>query len=241
MDDDVLGLWDRAARAYSESRRDGPLSESEAIYGPALDELVGEVAGRRILDAGCGDGHHARALSARGARVTAVDGAPAMLALAGARSPDPRIRYVQADLLAPLPFRDASHDLVVSTMVLMDLHRIDVTIAEIARVLVRGGGLVFSITHPAFYCSDWVVVDGVKRHKAVADYLTPRAEAQSFWGRTLHFHRPLGDYVDELGRHGLAIVALREPRPSPDQMLLHPEWERHLRIPSFLVARALRL
>ena len=241
MADDVIELWDRAARAYSESRRDGPLSESESIYGPALDELMGDVAGRRVLDAGCGDGHHARALARRGARVTAVDGAPAMLALAAERPPDPRIRYVRADLLAPLPFRDASHDLVLSTMVLMDLPRIDVPIGEIARVLVRGGALVLSIPHPSFFCSPWVVVDGVRRHKAVADYLTPRVETLSFWGRTLHFHRPLGDYVDELGRHGLAIVALKEPRPSEDQLRRRPEWERHLRVPSFLVARAIRL
>src|SRR5262245_35171610 len=128
MADDVIALWDRAARAYRESRRDGPLAESESIYGPALDELLGDVAGRRVLDAGCGDGHHARALADRGARVTAVDGAPAMLALAGERPHDPRIRYVRADLLAPLPFRDASHDLALSTMVLMDLPRIEVTI-----------------------------------------------------------------------------------------------------------------
>ena len=126
-------------------------------------------------------------------------------------------------------------------MVLMDLPRIDVSIGELARVLVPGGALVFSITHPAFYCSDWVVVDGVRRHKAVADYLTPRVMAQSFWGRTLHFHRPLSAYVDELGRHGLAIVALKEPRPSEDQVRRQPEWERHVRVPSFLVARALRL
>jgi SAM-dependent methyltransferase len=164
-----------------------------------------------------------------------------MIALAAQQSHGARIRYVQADLLAPLPFRDASHDLVLSSMVLMDLPRLDVVIGEFARVLVPRGALVFSITHPSFFCSDWVVVDGVKRHKAVGDYLTPRVEALSFWGRTLHFHRPLGEYVDELERHGLAIVSLKEPRPSEDQVRRHPEWERHTRVPSFLVARATRL
>jgi 2-polyprenyl-3-methyl-5-hydroxy-6-metoxy-1,4-benzoquinol methylase len=76
-----LSYWERAAAAYSASRQGGPLALS-ALYEPVVDALVGEIAGRHVLDAGCGDGHLARILAARGARVIAIDGSRAMLALA---------------------------------------------------------------------------------------------------------------------------------------------------------------
>jgi ubiquinone/menaquinone biosynthesis C-methylase UbiE len=83
--------------------------------------------------------------------VTAIDGSPEMIARAA---------------------RDAQEaGLVLANMVLMDIPRIDVAIMEFARVLTRGGAFVFSLTHPCFFCSDWVHDDqGTKLHKAVRDY-----------------------------------------------------------------------
>jgi 2-polyprenyl-3-methyl-5-hydroxy-6-metoxy-1,4-benzoquinol methylase len=42
-------------------------------------ELLAPAPGMRALDAGCGAGHHARALAARGLAVTAIDFSPRML------------------------------------------------------------------------------------------------------------------------------------------------------------------
>lgn len=53
----------------------------------------------RLLDIACGDGRHAKALAARGFRVTGLDMSPAMLALAkdGVAGDNPE--FVQADML----------------------------------------------------------------------------------------------------------------------------------------------
>jgi hypothetical protein len=51
----ALQHWDRAASAYAAGRAAGPLTLS-ALYEPVIDDLLGEVAGKRVLDAGCGDG-----------------------------------------------------------------------------------------------------------------------------------------------------------------------------------------
>lgn len=124
-------------------------------------------------------------------------------------------------------------------MVLMDIPRVDVAIGEFSRVLTAGGALVFSLTHPCFFCSDWVQdADGAKLHKAVGDYLSPRVETLDFWGTTMHFHRPLSHYFDALTHHGFVIDALKEPTPTSEQVTRHPEWRHHQRVPSFLVARA---
>ncbi|GGO76695.1 hypothetical protein GCM10012289_54630 [Nonomuraea cavernae] len=46
---------------------------------PAMLELAGDVAGARILDVGCGAGHYATELLARGAEVVGVDGSATLL------------------------------------------------------------------------------------------------------------------------------------------------------------------
>jgi hypothetical protein len=51
----ALRCWDRAAPAYSASRSSGPLALS-SLYERVVEELLGEVRGKRVLDAGCGNG-----------------------------------------------------------------------------------------------------------------------------------------------------------------------------------------
>ncbi len=68
--------YDSFAEAYSAD------NETNLVNGhyerPAMLNLVGEVRGRRILDAGCGSGPLAAALHARGAIVTGFDRSAAM-------------------------------------------------------------------------------------------------------------------------------------------------------------------
>lgn len=64
-------MYDAFAGAYGSHARTSPYN---ALYDrPALLGLAGDVAGRRVLDAGCGPGIYAADLVARGAHVTAFD------------------------------------------------------------------------------------------------------------------------------------------------------------------------
>ncbi|MEU7590548.1 methyltransferase domain-containing protein [Micromonospora sp. NPDC049230] len=65
--------------------------------------LAGDVAGLRILDAGCGGGHYAAELVGRGAEVVAVDGSATLVRHARALLGD-RADVRQHDLDAPLKF-----------------------------------------------------------------------------------------------------------------------------------------
>src|SRR3954454_7131978 len=102
------------ATVYEEHASD---SAYNAHYDrPAVLALIGDVDGRRVLDAGCGPGLYAEELVARGADVVAVDGAEAMVELAEKRL-GAQATVLRADLNEALPFADDEFDLVVCPLV----------------------------------------------------------------------------------------------------------------------------
>jgi len=227
--------WNKAAAAYC-SRQD----ELTSIYQPIVDELLGDVSGKCVLDAGCGGGTYSRKLGSLGAIVTAIDGSAEMISIAERYPAEPNVEYRVVDITGTLPFPDGHYDLVLANMVLMDIPRIDLTIREYARILSDKGSLLFSITHPCFFCSDWVTDEkGQHLHKEISGYLTPKVEELSFWGKTLHFHRPLSHYFDTLAQSGFCVDLFKEPVPSEQALKEHPSWEFHRRVPSFVVIKAI--
>jgi len=148
---DAAGTRKRGSRAspaigphaYASWRGSRLGSITECIEQRLVVDLMGDVTGRRVLDAGCGDGALACAAAARGADVTGLDSDPAMLV--AARS---RLAQVGASVallegrLEQLPFHDASFDVVVSITVLGFVPDSARAVHEMARVLRPGGHLV---------------------------------------------------------------------------------------------------
>src|SRR5689334_25109504 len=103
--------YDTFAEAYT---AENDASLMNAYYErPATLALAGDVAGRRILDAGCGSGPLFAALRERGAVVTGFDQSAAMIEHARKRlGADADLRV--ADLAEPLPYPDDAFDDVVA-------------------------------------------------------------------------------------------------------------------------------
>ncbi|MBT8038911.1 MAG: class I SAM-dependent methyltransferase [Xanthomonadales bacterium] len=108
------------------------------------------VAGRRVLDAACGEGYGAALLADRAAAVTGVDLSAAAVAHAGERYRAPNLEFRQADCL-DLPFEDASFDAVVSFETLEHLQDHDRLLEEFSRVLQPDGFLLISTPDKAVY------------------------------------------------------------------------------------------
>src|SRR5215813_1078052 len=107
--------YDGFAEAYAASNENNLVN---AYYErPAMLALAGDVAGRRILDAGCGAGPLFAALRDRGAIVTGFDKSAGMLELARRRLGDEADLQV-ADLASPLPIPDDTFDDVTASLVL---------------------------------------------------------------------------------------------------------------------------
>lgn len=81
IEQQTRSAWDAYGRHHL--KRGTPLPDLERItWGPGVDgpgdEVLGDLAGLRVLDLGCGTGRHAAHLArAYGARVDGVDASPA--------------------------------------------------------------------------------------------------------------------------------------------------------------------
>ncbi|MBM3555640.1 MAG: methyltransferase domain-containing protein [Alphaproteobacteria bacterium] len=127
------------AASYA-SWRESPLGQiTDRLEQGLVFELAGPLAGRRVLDVGCGDGSLARAMATAGAAVTGLDSDPAQLA--EARRLGGAGEWVEGHA-ETLPFPDASFDLVTAISVLCFVADAKAAIAEMARVLKPGGRLV---------------------------------------------------------------------------------------------------
>jgi SAM-dependent methyltransferase len=80
MDEGLWDAYDRMGLSFQEHAAD---SAYNAHYDrPAVLTALGPVAGSRVLDAACGPGLYVRELLQRGAKVSAFDASPVMVALA---------------------------------------------------------------------------------------------------------------------------------------------------------------
>lgn len=106
-------------------------------------ELVGSVAGKRVLDVGCGDGVLCVGLAEAGGNVTGLDTDPGMLTAARERAGTSGVAaaFVEGDARS-LPFADGSFDVVLAVTVLCFVANAERAVQEMARVLRPGGRLV---------------------------------------------------------------------------------------------------
>lgn len=237
----ALAAYEALAEAYS---RQAPTKPHNAEYDrPAVLSLVGDVAGKLILDAGCGPGIYAEELLRRGAaRVVGLDVSPAMLRQARQRLADHlggRALLIEANLERGLPMlAGESFDLVVCPLVLDYVHDWTKLMREFRRVLRPGGTLVFSCEHPNAY---W-------EQRFPRDYFALERRA-IFWSGfgdkpvlMPSYRRPLQAALNAVIDGGLRIDRVLEPQPTAAFRAMDPmHCEEIAREPGFLCVRAVRL
>jgi 2-polyprenyl-3-methyl-5-hydroxy-6-metoxy-1,4-benzoquinol methylase len=115
------------------------------ISADRLERCLGfplqDLAGKRVLEIGCGSGRFTEVLLAHGATVCSLDLSEAVEAARGNIGDHPRSQIVQADAVHA-PFAREAFDIVLCLGVLQHTRRPEETLSAIARHAKRGGLVV---------------------------------------------------------------------------------------------------
>jgi SAM-dependent methyltransferase len=241
--------WDAAAPAYlAEHGHD--LGAVDFLWCPeglreADARLLGDVAGRRVVEIGCGSAPCSRWLRTAGAEVVALDLSAGMLARAQQLNRDTGIDVplLQAEVGA-LPLASGSADVVCSAFGgLPFVNDVSIALAEVARVLRPGGRFVASVNHPM----RWPFPDSPNPEdlRVTSSYFDRRPYVETDdGGNTVYVehHRTVGDWVRAVVGAGLVLEDLLEPEWTSGRTQEWGQWspERGALVPGTLILVCVR-
>ncbi|MFP4050847.1 MAG: class I SAM-dependent methyltransferase [Thermoplasmata archaeon] len=199
---------------------------------PGLIELLPDVDGKKVLDAGCAAGWLTDWLVKHGADVTAVDFSPNMVEMTKKRVGD-KAKVVQADLNEPLDFlEDESIEIIISSLTLHYLKDWDRVMKEFSRILVDEGKLAFSVHHPFMDYSYFDVDDYFEIKLLQDEWGEPKVKVE-------FYRRPLSEIIRPVTENGFVIEKITEPMPNDKFKEKNLEaYERLTKKPQFLFVRA---
>jgi SAM-dependent methyltransferase len=148
--------WTRSNAEYTDQAAREAWARDDIRWGvfgwpEAQLGVLGEVAGKEVVELGCGTAYFSAWLARRGARVVGVDVTPAQLATAHRMQAEFGLEFPLIEASAEdVPLPNASFDLAVSEHGASTWCEPERWIGEAARLLRPGGALVFMHTTPLF-------------------------------------------------------------------------------------------
>lgn len=248
-----FGGWTDSATAYIGFQDAGDLNRT-LLLDPVMLRLCGDVSGRRTLDIGCAEGRFMRMLAERGAHPAGIDPIAAMVGAAGERGSGDVVR----SMAERLPFAEASFDLCISYITLVDIEGYREAIAEIGRVLRPGGALV--VANLGFVTAGYgweKAPDGTRLYQKIDRYAEEWSQVYDWIAagalpdkalqhverigggriRIENYHRPLANYMQAYLSAGLVLRAFEEPVPEDQSLREQYYFEDWFRVPLFNVMR----
>ena len=211
---------------------------------PAIRTLLPDLAGKRVVDLGCGFGWFARWARANGAtHVLGIDLSRNMIARARADTNDPAIEYRIADL-EQLELPAAAFDFAYSALAfhyIADFGRLMRTVHE---ALHPGAHFVFTIEHPIYMAPahpGWTMDAEGRKTWPVNGYALEGPRRTDWLAKgVIKQHRTIGTTLNTLIDTGFAIQHVQEWSPTAGQVAADPTLAEEAERPMMLLVAASR-
>jgi 2-polyprenyl-3-methyl-5-hydroxy-6-metoxy-1,4-benzoquinol methylase len=195
---------------------------------PAMRALLPAIAGKRVLDLGCGFGQFSRWLAGEGAAsVLGIDLSEKMLERARAETGSAAISYKRGDL-EHIELEPLAYDLVVSSMALHYVANFHCVVRTVHTALIPGCDFVFSVEHPIYAARaepEWTTTADGRRSFSITDYgIEGKRVTNWVTDGVVKYHRSIATMLNTLADTGFVYRAMDEWTPSGDQLVAHPEW-----------------
>jgi SAM-dependent methyltransferase len=227
--------WTAEAPAYA-ANAEGAWAQENVTWGvwevPDADvHALPDVAGKDVVELGCGTGYISAWLARKGARVTGVDVTPAQLETARAMQAKFALEFALLEASAEdVPLPDGSFDLAVSEYGASIWADPYLWIPEASRLLRPGGELVFLVNGTIFVLAaqeQEIPPDEQLRRPYFGMHRFEWPDEAS-----IDFHLGYGDWIRLLRANDFEVedlIELQAPEGAPEHRhdaLAGPEWAR---------------
>lgn len=209
----TLSQWDHAAQWYDQNMGETGDTLNATIIRPLIFDMLGNIKGMSVLDAGCGSGYLTAELAKQANKVTGTDFAPNFISLCKQKYKErDNLEFALQDIEQPFQFADASFDVIVCKMVLQYVYDIQPFASEAMRMLKPDGQLLTIVDHPFRAAYFHAQQPGSSVNSSELYSGKPQTKT-GLWGKTelTWYARTTGNYVQTFLGTGLSLAEIHEP------------------------------
>lgn len=221
---------------------------NDLLEQPAMADMLPDLAGKVVLDLGCGYGHNCMDFIRRGAkRVVGIDISTKMLEVAKRESVHPKIEYINMSM-TDISSLSEKFDLVYSSLAFHYIENFTRLINDIYGLLNIEGRLLYSQEHPIITAT----IDGkghFNRDENGNRVSYTFSNYNQSGKRVIHwmvdgvvkYHRPMGEILTTIAKTGFLIEEVNEPTPKYRAVEKLPSITKEFLKPNFLLIRAQKI
>lgn len=214
--------WGKVANWYNKHLEEGEDTYQAKLIKPNLLRLLEVKKGQNILDVGCGQGFFAREIGKLGAKVIGVDVGGELIKIAKEKSGTNETYLVMsADKMTGL--QTERFNSAICILALQNIKNLSQSIAEIGRVLKKGGKCLLVLNHPNYRIpnsSSWGFDEKANtQYRRIDSYMSEISQEVDMTQGiadinkkkfTMSFHHPLQIYFKAFFKSGLVVSRLEE-------------------------------
>ena len=252
MKTEIEQNWDQMAHAY-EDFTEGEDSYSYQIEWPCIQKMMPELAGKKVLDLGCGTGRFTFLLEEEKASlVIGVDLSANMLEMAKEKAAkrNSKAEFQKGDLLDLKKYIDGKYDFIFSSTTTHYIKDLPKLFHEMYDILEDNGSAILSVMHPVYTAQypiadggrfpedeEWVVRYLDKRERAyIQPWIEYNHEIPNYLSTSYHF--TISDYVNALLGAGFTLDRLEEPDPPEEwKESQSGRYDGFIETPSYLILK----